>query len=101
MDDPVVRDFSGHGFDRRLTKPYKIPELQDILEQLVKKTPVQESRGIPFRPPDVRYLPLLQESPAGQGLKNRRALQHLCPASIPEWRRSDLTRKPPEAFRFF
>lgn len=40
MDDPVVRDFSGHGFDRRLNKPYKIPELRDILEQLVKKTPV-------------------------------------------------------------
>jgi CheY-like chemotaxis protein len=40
MDDPVVRDYSGHGFDRRLNKPYKIPELQDILEQLVKKTPV-------------------------------------------------------------
>ena len=43
MDDPVVQDFSGHGFDRRLTKPYKIPELRDILEQLVKKTPVQET----------------------------------------------------------
>jgi CheY-like chemotaxis protein len=39
IDDPVVRDFSGHGFDRRLTKPYKIPELKDILEQLVQKTP--------------------------------------------------------------
>ncbi len=40
MDDPVVQDFSGHGFNMRLTKPYKIPELQGILEQLVKKTPV-------------------------------------------------------------
>jgi CheY-like chemotaxis protein len=38
MDDPVVRDFSSHGFDERLTKPYKIPDLKNILEQLMKKT---------------------------------------------------------------
>jgi CheY-like chemotaxis protein len=38
MDDPVVRDFSSHGFDKRLTKPYKIPDLKNILEQLMKKT---------------------------------------------------------------
>jgi CheY-like chemotaxis protein len=37
MDDPVVRDFSSHGFDERLTKPYKIPDLKNILEQLMKK----------------------------------------------------------------
>jgi CheY-like chemotaxis protein len=38
MDDPVVRDFSSHGFDERLTKPYKILDLKKILEQLMKKT---------------------------------------------------------------
>jgi CheY-like chemotaxis protein len=38
MDDPVVRDFSCHGFDERLTKPYKILDLKKILEQLMKKT---------------------------------------------------------------
>ncbi len=38
MDDPVVRDFSSHGFDKRLIKPYKIPDLKNILEQLIKKT---------------------------------------------------------------
>jgi CheY-like chemotaxis protein len=37
MDDPAVRDFSSHGFDERLTKPYKIPDLKNILEQLMKK----------------------------------------------------------------
>jgi len=36
-DDPAVRDFSNHGFDERLTKPYKIHELKNILEQLMKQ----------------------------------------------------------------
>ena len=40
LDDPVVRDFSDHGFDGRLSKPYKIPDLKNILEQMVKKTAV-------------------------------------------------------------
>jgi len=38
VDDPVVQDFSSYGFDERLTKPYKIPDLKNILEQLMKKT---------------------------------------------------------------
>jgi CheY-like chemotaxis protein len=36
-DDPVVQDFSNHGFDERLTKPYKIHDLKNILERIMKK----------------------------------------------------------------
>jgi CheY-like chemotaxis protein len=36
-DDPAVRDFSNHGFDASLTKPYKIHELKNILEQLMNE----------------------------------------------------------------
>jgi CheY-like chemotaxis protein len=39
IDDPVVRDFSSHGFDERLVKPYRIPDLKNLLEQLMKKQP--------------------------------------------------------------
>jgi CheY-like chemotaxis protein len=37
MDDPVVRDFSSYGFSERLVKPYRIPELKNLLEKLMKK----------------------------------------------------------------
>jgi CheY-like chemotaxis protein len=37
MEDPVVRDFSSYGFDERLVKPYRIPELKNLLEKLMKK----------------------------------------------------------------
>jgi CheY-like chemotaxis protein len=36
-DDPAVEDFSNHGFDEKLTKPYKIHDLKNILEQIMKK----------------------------------------------------------------
>ncbi|MCX6683591.1 MAG: response regulator [Methanoregula sp.] len=36
-NDPVVQDFSRFGFSGRLTKPYKINDLKNILEQLMKK----------------------------------------------------------------
>jgi len=36
-DDPAVLDFSDHGFDEKLTKPYKIHDLKNILEQLMRK----------------------------------------------------------------
>ena len=36
-NDPVVQNFSQHGFYGRLTKPYKINDLKNILEQLMKK----------------------------------------------------------------
>jgi CheY-like chemotaxis protein len=36
-DDPVVQDFMQYGFSARLSKPYKISDLKEILEQLIKK----------------------------------------------------------------
>jgi CheY-like chemotaxis protein len=36
-DDPVVQDFSHYGFCERLTKPYKIDDLKNLLEKLMKK----------------------------------------------------------------
>jgi CheY-like chemotaxis protein len=36
-NDPVVENFSLYGFSGKLTKPYKISDLKDILEQLMKK----------------------------------------------------------------
>jgi CheY-like chemotaxis protein len=36
-NDPVVQNFSDYGFSQRLAKPYKIDELKNILEQLMKK----------------------------------------------------------------
>jgi CheY-like chemotaxis protein len=36
-DDPVVQDFSRYGFSGSLTKPYKINDLKNILEQLMRK----------------------------------------------------------------
>jgi CheY-like chemotaxis protein len=36
-NDPVVENFSQYGFSGRLTKPYKIAELKNILEQLMRK----------------------------------------------------------------
>ena len=35
--DPVVQDFMQYGFSGRLSKPYKISDLKEILEQLIKK----------------------------------------------------------------
>jgi CheY-like chemotaxis protein len=34
---PVVQDFMQYGFSGRLSKPYKISDLKEILEQLIKK----------------------------------------------------------------
>jgi CheY-like chemotaxis protein len=36
-NDPVVQEFEKHGFSGRLSKPYKISDMKDILEQLIKK----------------------------------------------------------------
>ena len=36
-NDPVVQDFADYGFSGRLTKPYKINDMKDILESLIKK----------------------------------------------------------------
>ena len=37
-NDPVVQDFSGYGFSGRLSKPYKISDLKELLEQQIKKS---------------------------------------------------------------
>jgi CheY-like chemotaxis protein len=36
--DPVVQDFLQYGFSGRLSKPYKINDLKELLEQQIKKT---------------------------------------------------------------
>ena len=36
--DPVVLDFAQYGFSGRLSKPYKISDLKEILEQQMKKS---------------------------------------------------------------
>jgi CheY-like chemotaxis protein len=36
-NDPVVMDYTGHGFSGKLSKPYKINDMKTILEQLLKK----------------------------------------------------------------
>jgi CheY-like chemotaxis protein len=36
--DPVVQDFHQYGFSGRLSKPYKINDLKELLEQQIKKT---------------------------------------------------------------
>ena len=35
--DPVVLDFAGYGFSGKLTKPYKINDLKNVLVELIKK----------------------------------------------------------------
>jgi len=35
-NDPAVLDFTGYGFSGKLTKPYKITDLKNILIQLIK-----------------------------------------------------------------
>ena len=36
-NDPVVQDFSRYGFSERLTKPYKIIDMKNLLENVIKK----------------------------------------------------------------
>jgi CheY-like chemotaxis protein len=36
-NDPVVHDFSRYGFSERLTKPYNIKDLKNLLENVMKK----------------------------------------------------------------
>ena len=36
-NDPVVLDFASFGFSGKLIKPYKINDLKNILEQLIRK----------------------------------------------------------------
>lgn len=36
-NDPVVLDFAGYGFSGKLSKPYKISDLKQVLEQLIGK----------------------------------------------------------------
>jgi YesN/AraC family two-component response regulator len=35
-DDPLVKDFSHYGFSERLTKPYNIQEMKNLLEKVIK-----------------------------------------------------------------
>jgi CheY-like chemotaxis protein len=35
--DPVVQDFSRYGFSEKLTKPYNIKEIKNLLERVIKK----------------------------------------------------------------
>lgn len=35
--DPAVQNFSAYGFSGRLSKPYKISDLKELLEQQIKK----------------------------------------------------------------
>jgi CheY-like chemotaxis protein len=37
-NDPVVQDFVQYGFSGKLSKPYKISDMKDILEQMIKKS---------------------------------------------------------------
>ena len=37
-NDPVVQDFSHYGFSERLTKPYNINEMKNLLEKVMKIT---------------------------------------------------------------
>lgn len=37
-DDRVVQNFMQYGFSGRLLKPYKISDLKEILEQMIKKS---------------------------------------------------------------
>jgi CheY-like chemotaxis protein len=36
-NDPAVLDFTGYGFSGKLAKPYKINDLKNVLEQLIRK----------------------------------------------------------------
>jgi CheY-like chemotaxis protein len=36
-NDPIVQDFSHYGFSERLTKPYNIQEMKNLLEKVIKK----------------------------------------------------------------
>jgi len=36
-NDPVVQDYADYGFSGRLTKPYKINDMKEILESLIRK----------------------------------------------------------------
>jgi DNA-binding NtrC family response regulator len=36
-NDPVVENFSNYGFCEKLTKPYNINEIKNILEKVIKK----------------------------------------------------------------
>jgi CheY-like chemotaxis protein len=36
-NDPAVQDFANYGFSEKLSKPYKINDMKDILERLIKK----------------------------------------------------------------
>ncbi|MDO8873506.1 MAG: response regulator [Methanoregula sp.] len=36
-NDPVVLDFASYGFCGKLTKPYKINDMKNVLEQLIRK----------------------------------------------------------------
>jgi len=37
-NDPAVQNFSEYGFSGKLSKPYKISDLKEILEQQIRKT---------------------------------------------------------------
>ena len=47
--DPVVQHFMQYGFSGRLSKPYKISDLKEILEQMIKKPDMGPASSGPIR----------------------------------------------------
>ena len=47
--DPVVQHFMQYGFSGRLSKPYKISDLKEILEQMIKKPEMGQASFGPIR----------------------------------------------------
>lgn len=48
-NDPVVQHFMQYGFSGRLSKPYKISDLKEILEQMIKKPETGPASSGPIR----------------------------------------------------
>ena len=48
-NDPVVQHFMQYGFSGRLSKPYKISDLKEILEQMIKKPEMGQASFGPIR----------------------------------------------------
>jgi CheY-like chemotaxis protein len=47
-NDPVVQDFSRYGFSERLTKPYNIQEMRNLLESVIKNNEVNGYDDLPL-----------------------------------------------------
>ncbi len=44
-NDPVMQNFASYGFSGRLTKPYRITQIKDILEEMMKTKQVISSHS--------------------------------------------------------